>query len=156
MNTLSSSGKPLIKILLFLVIVITARLAGAQDAIQRSHIEGNFPAPQSFHTLLNRDLLRFFRETHGESVSSVDYRLLRDFPAQSGVALPKYYAWVKVFAGAEILVEGAARIAAIEKIQFDVLHFLTVQEIQGDPGLVKSTFPAPLITEILKSAGVKQ
>ena len=66
---------------------------------------------------------------------------------------PKYSAWVRAVAGSQILKEGAARIAAIQRTQFEITHFIPSQEIKSNPSEVGSTFPAPLVPEVLSLAG---
>ena len=72
----------------------------------------------------------------------MSYELLRKGPTQSGVAYPKYYAWVRVHRH-DGLLEGAVRLAAIDDQRFEVTHFLPAQEIVASPG-IESVFPEPL------------
>ena len=64
--------------------------------VGRSHIEANVPAPEQFRALLTRGLEAYFHAAGAQPVRA-DYQLLRDQPTQSGVAHPKYYAWVRIF-----------------------------------------------------------
>jgi hypothetical protein len=80
-------------------VVIAMLLAGGwlfacNDPVAQSHIDANVPSAEQFHSLLKRDLQAFFSNRHGSSVT-VSYELLRDGPTQTGIAYPKYYAWVK-------------------------------------------------------------
>jgi hypothetical protein len=45
------------------------------------------------------------------------------------------------------------RIAAIQRTRFEVTHFIPSQEIKSNPSKVGSTFPAPLVPEVLSLAG---
>lgn len=137
---------------LLAAITLCCSQAFAQSSIQQSHIEANVPSASEFRPLLERDLLAYFRASGTPSVTAVQFRLLRDGPTQSGVAYPKYYAWAKALAGSQTLREGAARIAAIQRTHFEVTHFIPSQEIKSNPNEVGSTFPAPLVPEVLSLA----
>jgi hypothetical protein len=128
----------------------TAQIPGVRE----SHIDGNVPEKKDFDRFLKRDLTAFFQEGTKGRVR-VEYELLRKEPTQSGVAFPKFYLWVKAFQGRKLLVEGAARVAAVEKKRFDVVNFREKAEIQKDPDAVANAFPAALVPEILRRAGVK-
>jgi hypothetical protein len=130
-------------------------LAISQTPVQQSHIEANVPSQQNFGVLLVRDLLAYFKCTVGPSATSVEYQLLRKEPTQSGVAYPKYYAWVKVNNGSQPLVDGAVRFAAIEQKRFEVTTFLSRKQIQGNSSDVAEVFPSPLVPAIISLAGVK-
>jgi len=121
-------------------------------AIQRSHIDANVPATQDFRTLMQRDLLDYARASIADSATSVEYELLREQPTQSGVAYPKYYAWIKVRAGSEVLREGAVRVAAIERKRFDVTDFVSSEQIRSSSDRIDRTFPASLVATILARA----
>jgi hypothetical protein len=122
--------------------------------IQRSHIEGNVPDGDSFSTILNRDLNKFFSPS-GKEVQ-VEYELLRKEPTQSGVALPKFYLWVVVSSEGKELKQGAMRVAAVEKRGFDVTNFLNRNSIQEDPSIVVGVFPKLLLGRIYELSGVKR
>ncbi len=132
-------------------------LGGASTAqipgVRESHIDGNVPEKKDFDRFLRRDLTAYFQEGTKGRVR-VEYELLRKEPTQSGVAFPKFYLWVKAFQGKKLLVEGAARVAAVEKKRFDVVNFREKAEIQKDPDAVAKVFPAALVPEILRRAGV--
>ncbi len=138
---------------LLAAIALACPPAFAQSPLQQSHVEANVPAAGEFRSLLERDLLAQFRASGSPSATAVSYKLLRDGPTQTGVALPKYYAWVIVFAGSQTIHEGAARIAAVERTQFEITHFIPAQEINADPGRVGRIFPAPLVPDIISLAG---
>jgi hypothetical protein len=135
------------------IITLSCSQAFAQSSIQQSHIEANVPSASEFKSLLERDLLAYFRSSGVPSATAVQFKLLRDGPTQSGVAYPKYYAWVRAVAGSQTLKEGAVRIAAIQRTRFEVTHFIPSQEIKSNPSKVGSTFPAPLVPEVLSLAG---
>ena len=136
-------------------LVLFPGLAASQTPLQQSHIEANVPSQQNFGPLLQRDLLAYFKSTGDASALSVEYQLLRNEPTQSGAAYPKFYAWVKVNSGGQLLLEGAVRVAAIEKKKFEVTNFLTRKRIQGAPREVSAVFPSPLVPTIISLAGVK-
>ncbi len=109
--------------------------------VQGSHIQGN--VPKQFHKLLKRDLTIYFRDIYKEVVT-VEYELLRDIPTQVGVALPKYYIWVKIYSNKTLLDEGAVKVAAVEKTHFTVLNFLAIADLKKSPERINQVFPLPV------------
>jgi hypothetical protein len=124
------------------------------EDLARSHIAANVPAPEDFDRLLRRDLSAFFSARAHQSVE-VQYRLLRDGPTQTGIAYPKYYAWVQVVAGSAVVDEGAVRLAAVERKRFDVTDYVSAANVRSDPKSVESAFPRALVPAILRSAGAR-
>lgn len=122
-------------------------LASLGAAIQESHVEGNVPAAADFEPFLRRDLERYFNPLAAPG-QTVEYTLLRQGPTQSGVAYPKYYAWVRVRAGGDVLTEGAARIAAVDRVKFEVTHFVPRAAILADPSGLYQIFPEPVCDRI--------
>lgn len=120
----------------------------AQSALQKSHIEANVPDASVFTVALSRDLVQFFKSSSSPTTDRVEFKLLRDGPTQSGVGYPKYYAWVKVFAGKQLLEQGAVRVAAVERTRFEVTNFIGKSQIQQANGSVEKVFPAPLVADI--------
>lgn len=126
--------------------IIIARLS-------RSHVEANVPIASEFDADLARDLRAWFAQRQG-SPTTVRFELLRRGPTQSGVAFPKYYAWVEVRTQSAPVVRGAVRVAAEERDRFEVLQFLSADEIRAKPDAVQSVFPAALIPDILRRASL--
>jgi|SRR4051812_32821987 hypothetical protein len=124
------------------------------EDIAPSHIEGNVPATQDFERLLIRDLTAFFAARTGKVVR-IEYRLLRDGPTQTGIAFPKYYAWVKVFDGNALIDDGAVRLAAIERKRFEITDFVSSDTARANRSAVEAVFPPPLVPGILASAGAR-
>src|SRR5690242_21832060 len=60
-----------------------------------SHIEAHVPSEREFDAFLTRDLEHYFTTKEKKNVT-VTYELLRDMPTQTGIAYPKFYAWVIV------------------------------------------------------------
>jgi hypothetical protein len=135
-------------------LVVLTPVLGQTDP-QQSHIDGNVPPRESFTQFLQRDLLAFFRAGNTPSATSVEYSLLRESATQSGVTFPKFYAWVKVFAGSTVIQEGAVRLAAVNRTHFEVTNFLSAQQVIASPSDVSSIFPSPLVSIVLKRAGAK-
>jgi len=119
--------------------------------IRRSHVEANIPPASDFDTDLGRDLRAWFTLRQG-SPAAVRFELLRREPTQSGVAYPKYYAWVEVQNASPPVVRGAVRVAAVARDRFEVLQFLPADEIRARPDAVQSVFPAALVPEISRRA----
>ena len=60
-----------------LVLLVALFLLGAHPVfahldLQHSHIEPNVPPPEEFERLLHRDMLAFFKQSVGASVTSVE------------------------------------------------------------------------------------
>lgn len=141
---------------LFLVFSLFNSLAcskGFFDLIAQSHIDGNKPEQEDFRNFLIRDLQAYFKEILKKKVR-VDYELLRDAPTQSGVAYPKYYAWVKVFDGDKFVCEGVVRIAAIEKKSFEITHYISKEDLKKSPSRIANIFPQALVEDIQKKAAL--
>jgi len=137
--------------LLALALVI-APFAQAQTSVQLSHIEANVPDASAFEPILKRDLLAYFATRFAVAPDRVEVKLLREAPTQSGVSYPKYYAWVRVFAGQSLLEQGAIRLVAIEKLRFEVTDFVPRSQIQANGGGLGTVFPAALVPGILQLA----
>jgi hypothetical protein len=143
----------------FVSLIVTGLLlclsCGAQiPGVAESHIAGNVPSTNDFRPFLIRALTAFLTPTHGDKLT-VDYELLRDGPTQSGVAYPKFYLWVRATNAEKAVIEGAVRVAAIEKKRFDVTAFVPRAKAASDPDELARIFPQALIEKILMKAGVK-
>ena len=108
---------------------------------QNSHTQGN--VPEQFDQLLKRDLITYFQDIYKEVVT-VEYELLREIPTQVGVALPKYYIWVKIYSQKVLLDEGAVKVAAVEKTHFTVLNYLAIADLKKSPERINQIFPLPV------------
>lgn len=139
-------------ITLALLLVATPAVHG-QSAIQLSHIGANVPDAVNFDGILKRDLLAYFKASGLPTVDLVEFKLLRDAPTQSGVSYPKYYAWVKVLSSGSILQQGAVRVAAVDKVRFDVTTFISKGQALQERSSVEKVFPAALIPRIMQLAG---
>jgi len=144
---------------MFGVVVLVLALASQSpdlsvlQEIQRSHIEANVPGPAEFNRLLQRDLDSYFTKTRGKS-SRIEYEMLREGPTQSGVAYPKFYVWVRVFEGAANVEQGAVRLAAVERREFQVTDFLSERTIRADSTVIYRVFPAPICERINSKLGL--
>ena len=133
-----------------------AQLLNSATEVRKSHIEENIPPEKSFNSILNRDFVQYFQPSFKNDTLSISHQLLRTAPTQSGISYPKYYLWVKVKSDSgAILQEGAARVAAIDQVRFEVTDFLSIKEIQASPEKLNSIFPELLIPNIKGLAGVK-
>ena len=108
---------------------------------QNSHTQGN--VPEQFDQLLKRDLITYFQDIYKEVVT-VEYELLREIPTQVGVALPKYYIWVKIYSPKVLLDEGAVKVAAVEKTHFTILNYLAIADLKKSPERINQIFPLPV------------
>lgn len=139
-----------------LLVLMLAHPALAQTfgrALQQSHIEANEPELKKFPQLLQRDLVQYFHRIYGKPIQ-VTGELLRAQATQTGVAFPKYYAWVWIYDKTKLLAEGAVRVAAVEKTHFEVTDFLSTKAIVKEPTAIYEVFPALLCPEILKRSGL--
>lgn len=141
---------------LLLVFTLLACACHAQiPGVAESHIAMNVPSTNDFRPFLIRDLTDYLKPTLGDKLT-VDYQLLRDGPTQSGVAYPKFYVWMRATNAGQTLIEGATRVAAIDKKRFEITNFLPRAEIVSHPDAVMSIFPAALIEKIHSKAGVQK
>jgi hypothetical protein len=124
--------------------------SAAQD-VQGSHIAANVPDAGQFDVLLVRDLSSYFA-SKGMSRPQVTYKLLRTGPTQSGVAYPKYYLWVSAVSDRGVIMSGAARVAAIERLRFEITDFVSRDDVLQKPDALASIFPAALLPAIRASA----
>ena len=127
------------------VVVACAQPQG--ESLAESHIRANVPDEKDFDKFLKRDLEKYFKDTRQKTVT-VEYELLRDGPTQSGIAYPKYYAWVTVRDGATVVDEGAVRVAAVQKKFFDVTDFVSQEDIKRAPAALDEIFPLPVADKI--------
>ena len=126
----------------------------SQTDLQSLHIEAieaNVPDKKTFDSILTRDLVKYFSDLRKEQIE-VQYELLRTEPTQAGVAYPKFYLWIKVSKKGELLDEGAVRVAAIEKKEFDVTDYLRKEDIRRSPTTVYKIFPRALCDRIFQRA----
>lgn len=107
---------------------------------------GGAPPSRQFDADLRRDLRSYFQG------AAVAYELLRDEPLQSGIAHPKYYAWVRATAPDGAIREGAVRVSAVDRTHFEVMDFITADAIRANPDAVEQIFPAPLCPGIRERA----
>jgi hypothetical protein len=135
-----------IQLVLLIVFLITAGSSTVTcqssviNSISESHIEGNVPNEKDFDKFLKRDLAAYFKESMGKDVV-VEYELLRNAPTQSGIAFPKFYAWVKVKEKDKLIEEGAVRLAAMEKKRFKITDYLKRSYIEKDVEQIYKVFP---------------
>lgn len=117
--------------------------------ISQSHIDANIPTEQEFDEFLTRDIDSYFEEIHKKEIS-VKFELLREGPTQSGVAYPKYYAWVTIYDGEQEIEQGAVRVAAISKNSFDVTDYISLNQIRHDVNILAYVFPKSVCDRIKK------
>jgi hypothetical protein len=147
-----------ISIMLFLLLLGGAFPAWGQfyqdESIAQSHIRANVPDKRVFDKFLKRDLQQYFKASKRKTVK-IEYELLREGPTQSGIAYPKFYAWVTVRDHRTVVEEGAARVAAVEKKHFDVTDFLSKADIERSPMTLDRVFPGPVADKIRERLGLR-
>jgi hypothetical protein len=129
----------------------TADMERMMAELQASHISANAPPDASFMALLQRDVRAYFVANLLPS-KSVEIELLRKGATQSGVSYPKYYIWIRAVDDARRHVAGAMRVAAIDRVRFDVTDFTPAASIRSDPTPLGSIYPAVLIPAIRQHA----
>jgi hypothetical protein len=134
----------------FLFISSFSQDISSQD-LREEVIKANVPNQKEFAPLLKRDLIKYFSNANDKAVD-VSYELLRNEPSQIGVAYPKFYLWVIVSKNGKATEQGAVRVAAIEKKQFEVTDYLSKEDIQRSPLRVYKIFPRGLCDKILEKA----
>jgi len=119
--------------------------------IRDEYIQANVPDKKEFDTFLKRDLIKYFSDSSGITVD-VSYELLRNEPTQTGVAYPKFYLWVTVSKNGKAAEQGAVRVAAIEKREFEITDYLKKEDIKRSPMTVYKIFPRALCDKIFEKA----
>jgi len=105
---------------------------------------------QPFEARLQRGL-----RAHFGHAGRIEFNLLRNAPTQSGIAWPKYYAWVRILGDDPLQPprEGAARLADLDGGTVEVTHFIAAQQIRAEgTATVDRIFPAALVPDILALA----
>src|SRR5262245_40519814 len=113
--------------------------------LRQDYVEANVPPVDKFDEILRRDL----RDHVGWSVGDdLEYEMLQDGPSQMGVGYPKFYLWVRVRGKQGVKVEGAALVAAMDRVQFEVLDFRTAKAIRMDVQALYRVYPASVCERI--------
>lgn len=119
--------------------------------LQSAHIAAHVPIGGDFEALLVRDLAAYFVR-QGITAPVVTYELLRDAPTQSGVSFPKFYVWVSATASNGSVVDGAARVAAIDRTHFEITDFVSRDKIVTQPDSLDLVVPAALVDMTVERA----
>jgi hypothetical protein len=132
-----------------LLLVFAVATFFSLSGMHEGHISANVPDRAQFSAILTRDLNSYFSEKLARQVD-VKFELLRDKPTQSGVAFPKFYAWVTVSSlqSGQKIEEGAVRLSAENKASFAVTEFISTDHIQKHPDDLKRLFPSDVIAKI--------
>jgi hypothetical protein len=126
------------------------RVHSMQD-LQSAHIAAHVPIGDDFEAFLVRDLAAYF-VGQGIAAPVVTYELLRDGPTQSGVSFPKFYVWVSVTGSSGSVVDGAARVAAIDRTHFEITDFVSREQIVTQPASLDLVVPAALVDMTVERA----
>jgi hypothetical protein len=122
--------------------------------IQASHISANVPPDADFMVFLERDV-RAYLVAHRLPSRTVVIEPLRDGPTQIGVSYPKYYLWIRAWDEAGHRIDGAMRVAAVDRVRFDVTDFTPAASIRSDPSPLAAVYPRLLLPSIRQRAGAK-
>lgn len=138
-----------------ILVILFACVISAQSfsqALQQNHSNANLPSTyEEFTEIVQRDLDSYFSKIENEKVST-SYELLRKQPTQSGIAYPKFYAWVIVSKNNKVIKQGAIRLAAINGTKVDVTDFIQSNVIMAKPKSIESVFPKSLCDGIRQRA----
>jgi hypothetical protein len=134
-------------LLLMLLCCSTLMCQSLGESIADSHIRANVPDEKHFDKFLKRDLERYFKDMERKPVT-VQYELLRNGPTQTGIAYPKFYAWVTIRHHEGLVDEGAVRLAAVEKKRFDITDYISRADTERSPGTLDRIFPRPVADKI--------
>ena len=138
--------------LLLLMLAIPSAPAILAQSVRESHVQAHVPDAKTFRSLLVRDAGAFLSNRIGRQATA-EYEFLREGATQTGIAFPKFYLWVRaVDKDKRVLIEGAMRVAAIERTHFEVTDFLTRQEILAAPARMEAIFPRLLLSSIQQRA----
>ena len=118
------------------------------QSIAQSHIDANVPRAEDFDKFLRRDL-KAFLAAKGHTGTLLNVEMLRKGPTQTGIAWPKFYVWITLTREGKVVVEGATRLAAIDKKKFEVTDFVTRKQA-ADEDLLLGIFPSLVVDEIKK------
>jgi len=122
------------------------------DSIAESHISENVPNEDVFDSLLKRDLEAYFKEVKKKAII-IEYELLLKGPTQTGIAYPKFFAWVVIRDRETLIEDGAVRVAAIDKEHFSVHDYLGRAEIERDPEKLYKMVPRVVVDKIKEKIG---
>ena len=138
-----------------LLLAAPAEAAAPQvPDLQAASIAAHVPADADFDTFMVRDLGFFLRVRAEEEVT---FELLREGPTQSGVSYPKFYLWVRVLsAEGNHLRSGAVRLAAVDRLRFEVTDFIGREDILSGATDPASVFPAALVDRVRQRASLPE
>jgi hypothetical protein len=108
------------------------------------------PPAATFDRVLSLAVLAYFTSGQSSPVG-ISYELLRTQPTITGLAYPKYYVWVEVRSGSQLVQAGAARLEAI-KGSLGVTDFLPAEDIRRDTSTVSAVFPMAMVGAITRRA----
>lgn len=128
-------------------VLLVGATCGPTDQIAISHVEADVPPAENFSTFLQRDLAKYF-SNNGINVATVKFEMLREEATQSGIASPKFCVWVWTTDATGVTVKGAVRLAAIDRIRFEVTHYLSQQAIAANTASIDTVFPTDVCEKI--------
>jgi hypothetical protein len=135
-------------------VLFLSTIASTQD-IQKIHIDANLPETiDEFDQILSRDIKAYFTQKFGTDII-VRHELLRRTPTQSGIAYPKFYAWVRIEKNGSSVDAGALRIVAIDGKRIAVTDFFSQEKIKTEPKSIELVFPRSLCDNIRNRAGLR-
>jgi hypothetical protein len=119
----------------------------SSEAVPASQIDANVPAEADFSRFLIRDCDKYLR-SQGYNGDVVSVELLRQGPTQVGTGYPKFYAWLTMTNRGKPVVEGAARLEAMDRKELHVTDFVRKADIKSGKAKLEDIFPATLLADI--------
>ena len=138
---------------LVLAMLLSQSPEDAMRQMQLSHIEANVPPEADFGRFLQRDLDKYFKAKRSNPFK-LTYEFLRIGATQTGIAYPKFYLWVQISEKGKVVEQGAVRLAAIEKKEFQITDFVPEAAIRADSTGIYKVFPAPVCDTIKQRLGL--
>lgn len=122
--------------------------------LQASHVSANIPPDATFMALLQRDFRAYLVANRLPS-ESLETEPLQKGPTQSGDSYPKYYIKIRAVDEAGRRSEGAMRVAAVDRVRFEITDFTPAASIRSNPTSLAAIYPALLIPVIRQHAGAE-
>lgn len=140
-----------ISALLLVFILLTSFIFYFTQTRSRTASQPNISPKVSQTEAFNDSLQEYLNEqfqSYYEGNISVQFEFLREEATQTGNAYPKYYLWVIIFDNAQLIDEGAIRLALLDQNKFEITHYITKSQIKEDPTSLEMIYPKEVVEYI--------
>lgn len=140
-----------ISALLLVFILLTSFIFYFTQNRSRTTIQPNILPKVSQTVAFNDSLQEYLNEqfqSNYEGNISVQFEFLREEATQTGNAYPKYYLWVIILDNAQLIDEGAIRLALLDQNTFEITHYITKSQMKEDPTSLEMIFPKEVVEYI--------